>query len=1196
MKLKHTYILFTMLLQLLLAGCSEEPLVQGGDDAPQMELIPLHFNVANYDVAETRGTTVEEGTLSEVGVFLMSEDEYKALLAGEVVYNVNSTLDKNNEAVSFPYYHNIENLDPYNADRNNIRFSVSDNVLVPNEEGLQLYYSTTGGTVVFAYAPYKDGMTKQMLFQPESVEVPKDQNTDALIKDNDFYLATPVIEGTGNPVNWYHKSITLEFRHQYARLVLASNDESLQNMCWNLANGTEADRVAVFVKDVPTKGTWKLNSEGTDFDFDKTETGRIFMASYDLVNGELPENEKTITSTALVLPEAKGTAPRFGIVFYKDGNELKTVPLSVRGGEKNVILKRGESKTFNCNYGEEDKLRDAFVRGLDYTLGEDVELSEPLILEAGKNMTLNLNGHSISMEKECTAAFEMIKNKGVLTIIDEPVANSTRSKVRGGANGDAAKVGKISFKDTGIGDPAFGWGAYTITNSGTLTLNGGMIENLSEQNPLSGKVVHMYCAIQQSSGTTIVNGGVVSNPTYRSIRINKGALIVNGGTMEGQVWLQPNQGDATLEVTGGEFSPRGVDGSSIFMTNIGEKYTVPSAKISGGKFNTKIGASDATKAGVKGCITGGSFTKTATDGTNLNLFAEETYFVKNAEGSYIVKRSTDETQDLLTAFRKGVDHLLAEDVILIHPLTLAKGKTLVLDLNGHSISREMKCAASYNMITNSGDLTIKGAGVIYFTDTSAGGGSEWGSYTLYNYGTLEVSDATIVHNGSTGDWGTNRPTDVAINNYQGKVTVNSGTIISKMFRSLRDFTAGGEIVINGGKFEGQVWMQGLGTGSSCLTINGGEFEPLYGYDGSSVYLTNGTNDIELSVTGGLFNTKIGVANAEKAGVKGRVKGGRFTETAMQNTNEALFAEGYHFEQNGEYYELVEGPSILENLQNAFKNGGEYVLEGDVVLPSALTLANGKALVLDLNGHSISHEMECTASYNMITNSGDLTIKGEGVISFTDTSAGGGSEWGSYTLYNYGTLEVSDATIVHNGSTGDWGTNRPTDVAINNYQGKVTVNSGTIISKMFRSLRDFTAGGEIVINGGKFEGQVWMQGLGTGSSSLTITGGEFEPLYGYDGSSVYLTNGTNDIEFSVTGGIFKTKIGVADASKAGVKGSVSGGTFSEPAKTATNPALIAEGYDFVSNGDGTYTVMFKQSSVGVTDEKAKPDLEALGRKH
>ena len=1193
MKLKYIYILFTMLLQLLLTGCSEEPLVQGGDDAPQMELIPLHFSAANYDVAETRGTTVKEGKLSEVGVFLMSEGEYKALLAGEVVYNGNSTLDKNNVEVSFPYYHNIENLEPYNADRNNIKFSVSeDNVLVPDEEGLQLYYSTTGGTVVFAYAPYKPEMTKKMLFQPESVEVPADQNTDDLIKDNDFYLATPAMNGTGNPVNWYHKSITLEFRHQYARLVLASNDESLQNMCWNLAEGTEADRVAVFVKDVPTKGTWKLNSEGTDFDFDKTETGRIFMASYDLVNGELPDTD-TITSTALVLPDPKGAAPRFGIVFYNGTKELKTVPLSVRGGDKNVILKRGESKTFNCNYGEEDKLRDAFVRGLDYTLDEDVVLHEPLELEAGKSMILNLNGHSISMEKECTAAFEMILNLGDLTIIDEPVANSTRSKLRGTGAVGAASQGRISFTDTGVADPSFGRGSYTINNKGKLVLNGGLIENLSEQN--KNNVVHMYCAIQQSSGTTTVNGGVVSNPTYRSIRINKGALIVNGGVMEGQVWLQPNQGNVTIEVSGGGFSPRGVDASSIFMENNGKNYTVTSAKISGGTFQTKIGCSIADKTGVKGCIIGGTFTETAMQNTNKNLFAEETYLVKNDEGNYIVKHSTDEKQDLLTAFRNGGNYKLTKDVILIRGLELAKDKTLALDLNGYSISHEMKCTTSYNMITNKGTLSISGEGKISFTDTSAGGGSSWGSYTLYNYGTLEVNDATIVHNGSTGDWGTNRPTNIPIDNHMGKVTVNSGTISSKMFRSLRDFTAGGEIVINGGKFEGQVWMQGLGTGSSSLTITGGEFEPLYGYDGSSVYLTNGTNDIEFSATGGTFNTKIGTADPSKAGVKGRVKGGRFSETAMQNTNKALFADGYHFEQNGEYYELVEGPSILENLQNAFKNGGEYVLEGDVVIPSALTLAKGKRLVLDLNGYSISHENECTDSYNMITNSGELIIKGNGVISFTDTSAGGGSVWGSYTLYNYGTLEVNDATIVHNGTTGNWGSNRPTDVAINNYQGKVTVNSGTISSKMFRSLRDFTAGGEIVINGGKFEGQVWMQGLGTGSSSLTITGGEFEPLYGYDGSSVYLTNGTNDIEFSATGGTFNTKIGTADPSKAGVKGRVKGGRFSETAKDYTDPALIAEGHIFVDNGDGTYTLQEKKESLGRGEGVADNTLEALSRK-
>lgn len=647
MKFRHIYILFTALL-LLITACSDEQPVPGSGNASQTELIPLHFNVSGFAVAETRGTVADqEGSLSEVGVFLMSQSEYEALLAGDVVYDGNNTLNKNGEPVSYPYYHyhNLEYIEPYNAERNNIKFTVdADNTLAPVDSTLKLYYSTTGGTVVFAYAPYRDDMpmTKEMLFQPGSVSVPEDQSADEVVKQNDFYLATPVVKGaaTGNPVNWYHKYITLEFRHQYARIVLASNDKSLQNMCWDLAE--DADSVGVFVKDIPTGGTREVDSLGANFQYEVTDTGRIFMASYSLAEDMLD----TITSTALVLPSQESVMPRFGLVFYRGGQELKTVSLSVRGSDKNVVLSRGMSKTFSCNYGEEDKLRDAFTRGGNYMLEEDVVLTEPLVLEAGKKLTLNLNGHSISMEKECTGSYNMITNKGSLTIVDNPVPVPVRSKVRG-VDAVASKVGRISFKDTGSGDNTFVWGSYTINNYDTLTVEGGVIENLSEHNA-NGSVVHMYCTINQSSGTTIVKGGIVSNPTYRSIRINKGALIVNGGIMEGQVWLQPNQGDATIEVSGGDFSPRGVDGSSIFMTNTKEDYTVSSATITGGTFQTKIGSDDPTKEGVKGCIKGGVFTETAKDNTNAALIAEGYGFVSNGDGTYSLQPSvglTDEKAD-----------------------------------------------------------------------------------------------------------------------------------------------------------------------------------------------------------------------------------------------------------------------------------------------------------------------------------------------------------------------------------------------------------------------------------------------------------------------------------------------------------------------------------------------------------------------
>lgn len=123
------------------------------------------------------------------------------------------------------------------------------------------------------------------------------------------------------------------------------------------------------------------------------------------------------------------------------------------------------------------------------------------------------------------------------------------------------------------------------------------------------------------------------------------------------------------------------------------------------------------------------------------------------------------------------------------------------------------------------------------------------------------------------------------------------------------------------------------------------------------------------------------------------------------------------------------------------------------------------------------------------------------------------------------------------------------------------------------MRDFTAGGEIIINGGKFEGQVWMQGLGDGSSSLTINGGEFEPISGYDGSSVYITNDANTVNVSITGGTFNTKISAREVEKDGVKGCITGGIFTESAKTSTDSALIKEGYEF-KEIDGKYIVVAK----------------------
>lgn len=305
-------------------------------------------------------------------------------------------------------------------------------------------------------------------------------------------------------------------------------------------------------------------------------------------------------------------------------------------------------------------------------------------------------------------------------------------------------------------------------------------------------------------------------------------------------------------------------------------------------------------------------------------------------------------------------------------LLIPAGKTIILDLNGCTLKQEVECKASYSMIKNQGNLTITGNGTISFNDLSAGGGSEWGSYIIDNTGYLTVENGTIVHLGSTNF--TDRPTNLPIQNYAGKVVINGGIISSPSFRSLRDFTAGGEIIINGGQFLGQVWMQGLGTGSSSLTINGGEFNPTAGYDGSSVYITNGTNDIIVSITGGTFNTKIGCSDAAKAGVKGSIVGGIFTAAAKENTNAELLADGYFFEADGDNFKVTSndvakvGETTYKSLAaaiDAVEDGGTVTLIADEVFTEYNRVNNGgewyegllydgdKSFTLDLGGKTLS---------------------------------------------------------------------------------------------------------------------------------------------------------------------------------------------------------------------------------------------------
>ena len=239
---------------------------------------------------------------------------------------------------------------------------------------------------------------------------------------------------------------------------------------------------------------------------------------------------------------------------------------------------------------------------------------------------------------------------------------------------------------------------------------------------------------------------------------------------------------------------------------------------------------------------------------------------------------------------------------------------------------------------------------------------------------------------------------------------------------------------------------------------------------------------------------------------------------------------------------------------------EYLGQETIVIPA------GKTLTLNLNGHSIRGEKACTESFQMIDNKGTLIITGNGTISFKDTSAGDPSfSWGSYTIRNEGTLIVENGTIVHLGEQ-DFATHMI--CAIFQYCGSTTINGGTISTPNYRSARLWM--GDMTINGGNFDGQLWVQAVDN-TAELTINGGTFAPR-GRDGSSVFITNDQRTVGLTVTGGYFNTKIGSSNTTNfAEGSGMITGGTFTESAKTNTKAELLATGYQFVANGDGTYDV-------------------------
>ena len=417
----------------------------------------------------------------------------------------------------------------------------------------------------------------------------------------------------------------------------------------------------------------------------------------------------------------------------------------------------------------------------DYALVGNVGVT----VNAGSNITLDLNGHTVSHIAPDAAYGYMVLNNGTLTIKD-----STDILKNGTGNGRmTASALQPDTKDS----PEYA--TNLIENHGTLNIESGLYEETTTAGYAS------FVVDNHSGGTANISGGKLTNIapyTYVVRMFLNSTTAENGLNISGTseisgtygVWLQyanRNANKASLNVSGGtissstgyavyagggyhdasnidvSFSGGTVNGSGVWL---GSDTAFHSLEVTGGTY-AAFGAS----ASNNGFISGGTYKSTGlfdqggrtdpysilADGYVLTDLGNGTYGV--VAGTYVAQIVTGATTNKYVSLAAAIAAVPTDGttntVQMITNSTetvtsvVAAGKNVVLELNGKTVSATATKSGNndWHLIENNGVLTIRdsvGGGLITADGTCGGELS-----VVYNLGgTLNLVSGTISYTGS----------------------------------------------------------------------------------------------------------------------------------------------------------------------------------------------------------------------------------------------------------------------------------------------------------------------------------------------------------------------------------------------------------------------------------------------------------------
>ena len=308
----------------------------------------------------------------------------------------------------------------------------------------------------------------------------------------------------------------------------------------------------------------------------------------------------------------------------------------------------------------------------------------------------------------------------------------------------------------------------------------------------------------------------------------------------------------------------------------------------------------------------------------LGVYGEVTAEIKDGDESLAVKTWTNQTVSRKTPKRgtMDVDYVaeingsiykslqdaldvadtkvvnIVQNLVLDAPVTLPSGKTVVLDLNGNTISATCTSAAASNLfsVKSGADLTIRNGSIVFAAtnpDTQWGGEGQppypgYANNTIRNEGVLTIENAYLENKTMKGG------ASYVIDNYNGaRLIVNEGSVITQSGGdiAIRMFNgSAGEIdvTVNGGTITGYraVWIQLASNTPSVaptmkLTVTGGTLNSSDQTYNQAVYSYSYGNDMKnvlINVSGGSFNGDIALTGgANKTNIETlNISGGIFS--------------------------------------------------------------------------------------------------------------------------------------------------------------------------------------------------------------------------------------------------------------------------------------------------------------------------------